>query len=92
MAIRRQWVRAVSVGAAVALAPVVVCATQAQAAPTRFKNCTELNKKYAHGVGRSGAKDHTTGKPVTTFTVNTALYNANTHLDRDKDGIACEKR
>jgi Excalibur calcium-binding domain len=59
---------------------------------TRYANCTALHLVYAHGVGRSGAVDKTTGTPVTTFYRNTTLYNRNTHLDRDKDGIACEKR
>ncbi|TXK19581.1 excalibur calcium-binding domain-containing protein [Homoserinibacter sp. GY 40078] len=59
-----------------------------------YKNCTELNKKYPHGVGKKGAKDKVRGstKPVTNFTVSTALYNANKKSDRDKDGVACEKR
>lgn len=59
-----------------------------------FANCTALNKTYKHGVGRKGAKDRVSGtsKRVTNFTVNTAVYNANKKSDRDKDGIACEKR
>jgi streptogramin lyase len=71
--------------AAVAGAPFVTKA---------FKNCTDLNKKYPHGVGKKGAKDKVSGKtkPVTNFTQNTNLYNENKKSDRDKDGIACEKR
>jgi Excalibur calcium-binding domain len=59
-----------------------------------YKNCASLNKVYPHGVGRSGAKDHVSGssKPVKTFKVSTKVYNANTGRDRDKDGIACEKK
>lgn len=59
-----------------------------------YKNCTALNKVYPHGVGRKGAKDHVSGtsKRVTNFKVSTAIYNANKKSDRDKDGIACEKR
>ncbi len=59
-----------------------------------YANCTALHKVYPHGVGRKGAHDKVRGhaKPVTTFFVNTALYRANTGLDRDKDGVACEKR
>ena len=51
-------------------------------------------KKYKHGVGRKGARDKVSGrtKPVRNFKVSTAIYNANRHSDRDKDGIACEKR
>lgn len=66
--------------------------------PSPFQNCTAFNKSYPHGVGKKGAKDHVTGKskPVTTFKKDTALYNKamkyNKGLDRDKDGVACEKR
>jgi hypothetical protein len=67
-------------------------ATSADAAPVKYKNCTALNAVYKHGVGKKGAKDHTTGKPVTTFRVDNALYTVNNALDRDKDGIACEKK
>jgi hypothetical protein len=51
-----------------------------------------LRTQYPHGVGRPGAVDHTSGKPVTTFVVDEALYEANSHLDADGDGIACEAR
>ena len=83
------------------LAPVASAATmpspQTDGRPVAarvFANCTALNKVYRHGVGRKGARDHVSGrtKPVTNFTVNTAIYNANKKSDRDKDGIACEKR
>ncbi|MFD0525467.1 excalibur calcium-binding domain-containing protein [Paractinoplanes durhamensis] len=29
---------------------------------------------------------------MTGFTVYLAAYQKNTHLDRDKDGVACEKK
>jgi Excalibur calcium-binding domain len=65
------------------------------AAPPLYKNCTSLNKKYPHGLGRVGARDHTTGTPVTNFKRSTKLYRLamsyNRGLDRDKDAIACEK-
>jgi hypothetical protein len=84
--------------ATAATAPTLAAAGSATAAvhaPTAktFKNCTALNKKYPHGVGRSKAvRDHTSGVPVTNFKVSKALYKANKKSDRDKDGIACEKR
>jgi hypothetical protein len=63
--------------------------------PPLFKNCTALHVKYPHGLGRAIAHDVTSGTPVTDFTRNTRLYNLamhyNSRLDRDKDGIACEK-
>ena len=64
--------------------------------PALYKNCTALNKKYAHGLGRANARDRTTGTPVTNFARSTRLYRVamsyNRGLDRDRDGIACEKR
>ena len=65
------------------------------AAPPLYKNCTNLNKRYPHGLGRNGARDKTSDTPVTNFKRSTKLYNQamsfNRGLDRDKDGIACEK-
>ena len=63
--------------------------------PARWKNCTVVNKRYPHGIGRVGARDKTSGDPVTTFRRSNLLYRTamsyNRGLDRDKDGIACEK-
>lgn len=78
-------------------------AVPAEAAKVKsYKNCTALNKVYKHGVGKKGAKDKTSGKRVTNFKVSNALYAHNDggkkrykgekDLDRDNDGIACEKR
>ena len=56
-------------------------------------NCTKLNQRYPHGLGRRNAVDK--GGNVTNFTRNTRAYNrADAHngtLDRDNDKIACEK-
>lgn len=66
------------------------------AMPALYRNCTALNRKYPHGVGKLRARDKTSGTPVTTFKRSTRLYNIavswNKGLDRDKDGIGCEKR
>jgi hypothetical protein len=83
--------------AAIALALVATTAAPATAAvPAKWKNCTVVNQTYKHGVGKAKAKDKTSGIPVTTFKHSDSLYNqaikANKGLDRDKDGIACEKR
>jgi len=69
-----------------------VGAAPSHGAAKTFKNCTAMNKVYPHGVGRSGARDKTSGTPVTTFKVSSSIYAANRGSDRDKDGIACEKR
>ncbi len=68
--------------------------TPPPAGAASFSNCTELHQQYPHGVGRPGAVDHTaSGRPgVTTFYQSQALYDANTGLDADGDGIACERR
>jgi hypothetical protein len=65
------------------------------AIPKLWKNCTNVNKRYPHGVGKVGARDKTSGTPVTNFKRSGRLYRLamsyNKGLDRDKDGIACEK-
>ena len=59
-------------------------------------NCTNLNKKWPHGVGTRRAVDKTSGVRVTNFYRNNDAYWAaerhNGTLDRDNDRIACEKR
>ena len=80
----------------VATGAVAATAGPAGAAATgTWKNCTSVNHKYHHGVGRAGAHDKTSGTPVTNFKHSTKLYKIamrhNKGLDRDKDGIACEK-
>lgn len=82
---------------AFALAASAAAAVQTAAAmPAVYKNCTNLNKKYPHGVGRVGARDKTSGVPVTTFRRSNRIFGIamswNRGLDRDKDRIACEKR
>jgi Excalibur calcium-binding domain len=77
---------------ATVLAPISAAKT-----PAVYKNCTNLNKKYPHGLGRGNARDITkSDEPVTNFKRNTRLYRKamshNRRLDRDKDGIACEKK
>lgn len=85
-----------------ALAMMVLCAVGVGSAPAMaaaprprtYANCTALNHVYPHGVGKPGARDHVSGHtpPVTTFTRSAAVYALNTKSDRDRDGIACEKR
>jgi hypothetical protein len=85
---------------AVLVVGAIVCgAPTAAAAPARipapWKNCKQVNSKYPHGVGRRLARDKTSGTPVTTFRRSNFLYRIamryHPGLDRDKDGIACEK-
>ena len=62
--------------------------------PPPWKNCTQVNKAYPHGVGKIGAIDTTSGTPVTNFKRSNALYakamSHNRGLD-DHDGVVCEK-
>ncbi len=96
----RSHPRTITAALASFAAATVLCAVMmvpAEAATGIYANCTAYHVKYKHGVGRANAHDKVTGKskPVTTFLHNTALYNAaiahNKDLDRDKDGVACEK-
>src|SRR4051794_31521581 len=91
VALRRRSSRLFVVAAAVAACGIVGTAS-AVVAP--YKNCAQLNARYRHGVGKVGARDHTSGRPVTTFLRSNRLYAVamqnNRGLDRDHDGIACE--
>ena len=58
--------------------------------PHTFANCDAMHRVFAHGVGQIGAKDKTSGTPVTNFARAPKWYAKNTASDRDKDGIACE--
>jgi hypothetical protein len=66
--------------------------------PYLWQNCTHVHTKYRHGVGKRYAHDHTRSgtNSVTNFFRSTRLYRIamrwNSDLDRDRDGIACEKR
>jgi hypothetical protein len=72
---------------------VAIPAALAGCAPTPvFANCSAMHAQYPHGVGRTGASDHTRSgtKPVLNFYRSDAIYNANTKSDADHDGVACE--
>ena len=80
---------------AVALVTSATAAAAGAIAPA-WKNCTRVNQTYPHGVGRVGARDRTTAAPpVTTFRKSDKLdalaMSNNKGLDRDKDGVACER-
>jgi hypothetical protein len=86
--------------ALLAAGAVVVSVAQAPAAtgaiPARWRSCKVVNERFPHGVGRRFAHDRTkSGDPVTNFRRSTLIYRRamryNPDLDRDRDGIACEK-
>jgi hypothetical protein len=73
---------------------LAVTSTAAARVPPLYKSCTNLNKRYPHGVGKVGARDHTSGTPVTTFKRSTLIYRRAMSYNRGltaTDGIACEK-
>ncbi len=93
-AMAKNWLSALaSVGHPIALpTPSAPSRTKIpKGAPYDFANCTALRRVFAHGVGRVGAVDHTSGAlPVTNFTRSNAWYNKNASHDKDRDGISCE--
>jgi hypothetical protein len=100
---KRTLLAAAAAGTTVAVAILLGVASApagTSAVPYLWQNCTHVHTKYRHGVGKVGAHDRTTGTPVTTFYRSTRLYNIamsynsqrGYNLDRDRDGIACEKR
>lgn len=63
----------------------------ASAAPAKFKNCTELNKTYPGGVAKNAKVKNVGGKTKYKPFVSAEIYKLHTKMDRDKDGIACER-
>jgi hypothetical protein len=82
-------------GATIALAVVVVSALAASEAPSgavRYGGCAALRTAHPRGVARPGAHDVVIkGTPATGFAVDAETYAANRRLDRDGDGVLCER-
>ena len=68
-------------------------AATARLAAHHFANCTDMHRIYKGGVARTGAHDHRTDGGYARYAphVSTRLYQANSQMDRDKDGVACEQ-
>jgi hypothetical protein len=77
-------------GSLVIVAAFALAVSPAGAAARKFKNCTAMHVVYKGGVERPGAVNKG-GKLRYKPYVSLALYNANKSLDRDHDGIACER-
>lgn len=58
--------------------------------PTKYKSCKALNKDYPGGVAKSTSAAWKGWEKREPF-VFKALYTKNKKLDRDKDGVACER-
>ncbi len=80
-------------GGTKATATVLVSAitTPPAVKPVKYKNCTELNKVYPGGVAKSAISKNKGGKIRLVQEVNAKVYDLNKSLDRDKDGLACER-
>jgi hypothetical protein len=87
--------RPLAASACLTVVALAVPAAAHAAVPHKWSNCTVVNQRLPHGVGLKKAHDHTSGTPVTSFRHDSDLYHAamraNSRLDGDKDGIACEK-
>lgn len=92
---RNNWVGAmkkiIAVGC-IGLVSVVGISAPADAAVKTFANCTAMHKQFKGGVAKPGAKDkRASGHAKYAPYRSTAWYTANSKMDRDKDGIACEQ-
>jgi hypothetical protein len=66
--------------------------TIAPASAATFKNCAAVNKVYPGGVAKSKSSKNIGGETKLMPSVNLKVYSSvYKKLDRDKDGIACEK-
>jgi hypothetical protein len=57
----------------------------------KYTSCAKLNAVYTGGVSNKAKSVNKGGKVKLAPTLYPKLYNLNKSLDRDKDGIACEK-
>jgi hypothetical protein len=71
--------------------PAPVAAKPKPPLAMKYKNCAALQKVYAGGVALSSKSVNKGGKIKLKPTVNAKVYNLNKSLDRDKDGLACER-
>lgn len=85
---------AIAVGAACLLTLGTMATAAPASAATKYSNCSQLNRSFSHGVGLPGARDKVSGnkRAVTNYRADAATYKQNKGLDRDRDGIACEKK
>jgi hypothetical protein len=69
---------------------------QATISQQKFKNCAALNKVYEGGIAKNKKVSNKNSKGIPQKSkyapkVSKKIYNLNKGLDRDKDGIACER-
>jgi hypothetical protein len=71
-----------------ALAATAAIAAPADAGVRHFPDCTAMHKVYPHGIAKSRASARAHGREAK---VSASLYKANKKMDRDRDGVACER-
>ena len=77
--------------AAVLLSLALAATGAMPAEAAKFKNCSAVNKVHKGGVAKSAEAVNSGGKTKNIPTVDAKLYKTLKSMDRDKDGIACEK-
>ena len=78
----------IALAALVALAATAALAAPAEAGVRHFRNCTAVHKVYPHGIAKTRAAAGAHGRDAK---VSASLYKANKKMDRDRDGVACER-
>lgn len=74
-----------------ASAPIATTPKPKSPVPVRYKTCASLNKVYKGGITNS-KKWVNKGSPIKLKpTVNSKVYGLNKSLDRDRDGLVCER-
>lgn len=71
--------------------PATVSPTIKAPKPVKYRNCSALQKVYPQGIARSSKWVNKGGGIKLIPVVNSKVYDLNKALDRDKDGIACER-
>lgn len=59
--------------------------------PVKYKNCAAMNKIYSGGVAKSNSSVNKGSKLKLRPVVNSKAYELNKGLDKDRDGLACER-
>lgn len=83
----------------VAAATTIAVPADASTAVRHYSSCAAVHKVFSGGIAKAGVTTDTvhshgrvTHRRLKGHVVHsTALYTANKKLDRDRDGIACEK-
>jgi hypothetical protein len=76
---------------AVAVAAIALIVAPAAEAKRPFRNCTAVAVKHAHGIAKSAKTARTADGLTAAPFISASLYAQEKGLDRDHDGVACER-